>query len=257
MTGAYRALSRAVFEKEFKLFVRYWLNTVSGLATTYIMFVLVFLGGRAAAPDVFGDTLPTIIVGFFVWSMAFGAFQDPSRLLMDEAQWGTLEQLYMTPLGLDAILAIRTVASLVLSFVTGLLLLALMMVTSGQYLIVDPIAVVPLSVLAISTAAGLGFAVGGVAVLYKRIENLFLVVQFLLIGVLAAPSEPLVFDLLPLKLGFDMLVESMEQGRRLWEFPAIELAGVVLVALAYLAVGWVVHRYCLRIARSRGLMGDY
>lgn len=244
-------------EKQLTLWLRYWVNSAAGITATYIIFVLVIFGGEAAAPDVLGESLPAIIVGFFVWGLAFGAFQGPADSLMEEAQWGTLEQLYMTPQGLGTILAFQSIVSLALSFAIGLGLLALMMVTAGRYLIVDILTVAPIALFTVCTAAGLGFAMGGLAIIYKRIENVFLIIQFVFIGILMAPPTTVALNLLPLKLGFEMLTRAMESGTRVWEFPVTDLGMLVGVGIGYLVAGWLALRYALRVARSRGLMGDY
>lgn len=257
MTADHLALLRAVAEKHYRLLIRYWVNTTAGLAAIYIMFVLVFLGGQAVAPVPMGETLPAVIVGFFVWSMAFASFQDPAELLMREAQWGTLEQLYMMPMGLSRIVAARVILMLAVNLAMGFVLLVVMMISTGRYLVVDLVTVVPLSILTLFTAVGLGFAFGGLALIYKRIGNVFLIVQFMLLAALAAPSEPYVLNLLPLTLGFDLLSAAMENGTRLWELPAFDLGMVVVVGVGYLIAGAASLRYSLRVARKRGLMGHY
>jgi ABC-2 type transport system permease protein len=257
MIREYRAMFRAVAEKRLHILRRYWINTAGGLVVTYLLFVMVFFGGRAAAPDAMGEALPSIIVGFFVWSMAFGAFQAPAQMLVEESQWGTLEQLYMSPISLGAFLAAESVFTILVSLGLGLALLVLMMVTTGQYLAVDLLTVIPFSIATICTVIGLGLAFGGFALVHKRVEGLFNVIQILFLGILGLSSSSILVDLLPLKLGFEMLIGSMESGRRLWEFPAAELLALVVIAGGYLAVGGVVLRHYLRVARSRSLMADY
>lgn len=257
MMEEYRALGRAVLEQRVTLWKRYWINEVSALVTMLVMFSLVFFGANAMAPSAIGDTLPALIVGFFVWTMSFSAFQEPSQALMKEAQWGTLEQLHLTPHGILRILGIRTMAYLAYQVGFGLALLFLMMALSGETLHVDPVTVIPLSLLTICTATGIGFALGGLAIIYKRISNTFLLVQFLFVGALMAPSEPYVLNLLPLTLGFDLLSVAMEEGTRLWELPVMDLGVLVVVAIGYLALGAIVFNYSIRVARSRGVMGHY
>lgn len=251
------ALARVIFEKHFTILKRYFLNTAGGVAVTYIMFALVFFGGRSAAPGTINNSLAGIIVGFFLWTMSFGAFQDPSQSLIEEAQWGTLEQLYMSPVRFTELLTYRIGFNLLVNLVTGLVMLVLMMVTTGKYLSVDLVTVIPLVVLSLCSAVGLGIGLGGVALVYKRVSNIFLIVQFLFIGALAAPSKPYVFNLLPLALGNDLVRKSMEQGVRLWELPTTDLAVLVVKAVAYLAVGYLVMIKMVGVARERGVFGHY
>lgn len=251
------ALARVVFEKHFTILKRYFLNTAGGVAVTYIMFALVFFGGRSAAPGTISDSLAGIIVGFFLWTMSFGAFQDPSQSLVEEAQWGTLEQLYMSPLRFTELLTYRIVFNLLVNIVTGLVMLVLMMVTTGKYLSVDLVTVVPLVILSLCSAVGLGVALGGIALVYKRVSNIFLIVQFLFVGALAVPSKPYVFNLLPLALGNDLIRKSMEEGVRLWELPTTDLVVLVAKAAVFLAIGYLIMIRMVGVARERGVFGHY
>lgn len=257
MIAEYRALFRSLLEKDLVILRRYWLNTVGGMLVTYVMFAVVFFGGQAAAPDVMGDRLPAVIVGFFVWYLAYGTFTGPAQGIMQESQWGTLEQLYMTPLGFSTLFVTDIILGILRSLVLGLVLLVVMMVSTGRYLIVDLVTVVPLTVVTISTTIGLGLVFGGIVLIYKRIESVFGLIQVLLLAILALPSDVPLVELLPLKVGFRLLTRSMENGIRIWEFPVTELALSVAVAVGYLAVGYFTLRFSLRTARSRGVMGDY
>lgn len=256
MTTPARALARSVTEKQLLLLRRYWLNTAGGLVTNYVMFAIVFFGGQSAAPGVLTDTLSGIIVGFFVWSMSWGAFQNPSQGLMREARWGTLEQLYASPQGLARVLSVRMAVTLAVSFLTGSLVLVAMMATTGRWLAVDLVTVVPLVLVTLLPAVGLGFAFGGLALLHKRVENVFLVVQFLFLAGLAAPDTP-VTDLLPLSLGTDLLTTAMREGVPLWALPTADLVLATAVAAGYVGVGLVSFRIALERARRLGVMGHY
>jgi ABC-2 type transport system permease protein len=251
-----RALLRVVFEKYLILMKRYWVNTASGLLANYLMFAFVFFGGQAAAPSIVENNLAGIIVGFFVWSMSWGAFQQGAQSLSQEAQWGTLEQQYMTPLGLTWVLVARLAADITMTVVTGIVMLLSMMVTSGTWLAVDPLTVGPLAFLTMGSAAGLGFAFGGLALVYKRISSVFLIVQFLLLGAINAPDAPGA-ALLPLALGTDLLHLAMATSVPLWELPIADLATLLAVTAGYLVTGILALRYAIDVARRRGIMGHY
>ena len=49
----------------------------------------------------------------------------------------------------------------------------------------------------------------------------------------------------------------MNDGVKLWELPADDLALLVGVGLAYLLVGYLVFQYIQGLARRRGVLGDY
>jgi ABC-2 type transport system permease protein len=77
-----------------------------------------------------------------------------------------------------------------------------MMLVSGRWLNLDPLTVVPLVMLAVAPIVGLGFLMGGLALLYKRVENLFGIITFGFVGLITAPVEQFeLLKLLPLAQG--------------------------------------------------------
>jgi ABC-2 type transport system permease protein len=257
LTESY-VLARAVAYKSLILRVRYAFNTVTNLFTIYVFFALLFFGGRAVAPQAITNSLTGIIVGFFLLLMATVAYSDLSWELVREAQWGTLEQLYMSPLGFRRVVFLKTAVNILVAFAFGAILLALMLVTTGTTLALDPLTVVPLGILALGPAVGVGYVLGGLALLFKRVENVFQIVQFSFVGLVAAPVDayPLL-KLLPLALGADLLRSAMGEGLRLWQLPATDLALLVVEAVVYVAVGHVVFGWLARRARAGGKLGKY
>jgi ABC-2 type transport system permease protein len=255
-TPRVRALFRAVFEKELILLRRYWFNTAAGLAANYILFVFVFFGGQAVAPAVIEENLTGIIVGWFVWTMSWGSFQESAQTLKREANWGTLEQTCMSPLGLFPVVAVRILVQLLFTVLTGLVMLVLLMATTGNWIVFDPLTIIPLAVVTMASATGLGFAFGGLALVYKRISSVFLIVQFLLLGAISSPGVAAT-NALPLSWGVGVLTQAMEEGLSLWQLPPVDLAGVAAVSVAHLAVGYVAFRYAVTVAKRRGVMGHY
>ena len=195
-------LARAIAYKSLILRVRYAFNTLTNLVTIYVFFALIFFGGRAIAPQAIDDSLTGIIVGFFLILTATVAYSDLSWELIREAQWGTLEQLYMSPLGFGRVVTIKTAVNLLVAFAFGGLLLGAMLVTTGETLVLDPLVVLPVGFLSVCTAVGVGYVLGGLALVFKRIENVFQIVQFAFVGLVAAPVDSVpALKLLPLALG--------------------------------------------------------
>ncbi|EFW92486.1 hypothetical protein ZOD2009_09263 [Haladaptatus paucihalophilus DX253] len=251
-------LFRGNFIKSYILLKRYIVNTVAQIGTIYILFLLIFFGGQAVAGRSLNDSLGGIIVGFFLFTMTQIAFSSLAQTMTQEAQWGTLEQLYMTPFGIGRVITIQTVVNLLWSFVWGSLILVLMLVTTGETLIIDFVTVVPLGILTIASAIGLGFALGGLALLYKRISAAFQLMQFVFIGLLSAPvTDVPLAKFLPLSLGSYLLRQSMQNGTSLWNIDPTDLGILVGVAVVYTVVGYVAFTLCQRRARKLGVLGDY
>ena len=251
-------LLQAVFTKQLILLVRYPVNTLSQVASIYFFFVVIFFGGRAAAGPALTDSLDGLVVGFFLFTMAIVAYSGLSWAITREAQWGTLEQLYMSPFGFGTVMVVKVVVDVVLSFVWGGVILALMVFTTGQNIYLDALTIVPIGVLTLASVVGVGFVFAGLAVLYKRIENVFQLMQFAFIGLIAAPASSVPWlAALPLVEGSRLLQLSMREGTRLWEFPPTELGILFGTAVAYFAVGYYLFQRAQRRARRKGVLGHY
>ncbi|MEZ3143631.1 ABC transporter permease [Halobaculum sp. MBLA0143] len=256
MTDATYAMVRVIFGKQLVLLKRYWINTVSNVATSYVMFLLLVFGGRAVAPTTLGESLAGLIVGFFLWSLSFSAFQGPANTISTEASWGTLEQLYASPHPFRRVVGVEVASSVLFGFLTSLLLLAAMTLTAGISLAFDPLTVVPLVVLTLLPVAGMGLAFGGLALVYKRISQVFLLVQFLLLVGIAARGSVLTWAI-PLNLGSRLLTTAMSEGVGLAGLPPVALGVLVVKAVGFPLAGGVAFAVAVRAARRRGVMGHY
>lgn len=263
-TAGRLTLLRAVLVKKALLLVRYPVNTLSQIVSVYLFFAVLFFGGRAAASSVGGgvgglsSTLDGLVVGWFLWTMSLTAYFGLAMNITRESQWGTLEQLYMSPYGFGSVMGAKVVANVLESLLWGGIVLALMLVTTDRTLAVDLLTVVPISVFAVASVVGIGFVFAGLAMVYKRVENVTQLMQFVLIALIAAPvSEVGAVRFLPLSQGSAMLQSAMREGVHLWEFSAANLAVLAGTGVGYALLGYAVFAYCTDIARRRGVMGDY
>lgn len=254
----YLGFLRQSARKRLVLLWRYPVNTLSMLGTIFLVFLVLFFGGQALAPAAMEDTTAGLVVGYLLWSLAISAYSGLAWNVTREAQWGTLEQLFMSPFGFGRVMLGKTLTNLAESFLWGAATLAFMLLITGESLALDPLTVVPLGLLAILPAVGVGFVFGGLAIRFKRIENAFQLVQFLFIGLISAPvGEYPVLKWLPLAQGSYLLRRAMEDGVALWELPAAELGVLVVTAAVYLGLGLAAFTYCQRWARREGVMGHY
>jgi ABC-2 type transport system permease protein len=254
----YRTLFRAVAYKRAILLIRYPVNTLSTLVSIYAVFALIFFGGRAVAGPELTGSLDGIVVGFFLFTMTIVAFSSLAWDMTREAQWGTLEQLFMSPYGFGRVVVTKVIVNVGFSLLWGAVILALMLVTTDRSLTVDVVTVVPIAVLALASAVGVGFVFAAMALLYKRVENVFQLVQWGFIGLIAAPvgAYP-ALKVLPLAQGSGMLQVAMRDGVRIWEFAPADLAILIAVAVGYFGAGYLVFQSAQRRARRKGLLGKY
>lgn len=257
-------LLREIVIQQFLIMVRYRVDFLGGVLGAYLFFAVLFFGGKAAVSNVggggtsIGSTLDGFIVGWFLYTMAQSAYSSLASGVTKESEWGTFEQLYMSPYGFGTVMASKVLVNIVRSVFFGAIMLVLMLVTTQRTLSVDVVTIAPIIAFALLSVVGLGFVFAGLALIYKRIDSFSQLMQFAMIGFIAAPAadfSPLRF--LPVVQGSTMLQESMRYGVRIWEFPALDLGILVGTAIVYSLVGYAVFRFCSRVARKRGVMGHY
>ncbi|WP_267643622.1 ABC transporter permease [Haloarchaeobius amylolyticus] len=256
--ATYWDLSKAVLYREFLLFVRYPANAIGGIVVSLFFFGLLFYGGRMLAGQALTDSIEGIIVGYFLWTLSVGAYSSLSNDIGSEVQWGTLERHFMTPFGFAPVALAKGVAKVVRTFITSIVVLAVMLLITGTVLQLKVLTIVVVASLSIASVLGLGFAAGGVTVLYKQVGNWLNLLQFSFIVLISAPA----FDLgwtrvLPLVQGSALLQRTMLEGTQLWEFPLLDLAVLFGTALGYVLAGYAVFQYTTTRARKLGVLGDY
>ncbi|UPV73560.1 ABC transporter permease [Halorussus limi] len=249
---------RASFLKSVTLMRRYLVNTLSQIVSMYLLFAVMFFGGRQIAGAAITRSIEGIVVGYFLWMLIMSAYSSIANDIMQEAQWGTLEQLYMSPLGFDRIVGVKTVVNVFVSLFLSTILLVLMLATTRVTLSFDLVTVAPILILTLAPAVGLGYVFGGLALLYKRIESAFRLMQFAFVALVAAPVEQFpVLRFAPFSLGSYLLREAMGADESLLEIPAADLGLLVAVSVVYLGLGYGVFRVIQRKARERGVLGEY
>lgn len=251
---------KAVWMKSLIEMKRYLFNAVTGLLTMYILFLMLFLGARFVGGGALqmGGSLEGLVVGYLVWMMALVAYQDLAYNVASEAEMGTLEQLYLSPAGFAWVNGSFLVARFLVNLIMVGVILLLMMLTTGKWLHVDLVSLLPLAIVTVAAAYGFGFLMAGLALVFKRIQNAFQILQFIFIAFIIVPIGRYAWiKFLPLALGNDLLRRVMVDGTRLWQLPAADLGLALAVGLAYFLAGLAAFGYCVRVARDRGMLGQY
>jgi ABC-2 type transport system permease protein len=239
---------------------RYYFNTIMALVGAYLFFFMIFMGAWAVLggqPE-FQSALSEAVVRMLIWMMAIQGFSAIANTLSAEAGQGTLEQLAMSPFGLGRLLLVRSLTHFVVQLGLTFTYLFLMMATTRQWLHIDLASMLPLMLLTVLGATGIGFVMGGAALLFKRMQSSFGLLQYLFIALIAVPPERFEYiTLFPLALGADLLCRVMIDGVSLLEMPGASLGGLVLNSGFYLLAGFAAFRLFERRARTLGVLGHY
>jgi ABC-2 type transport system permease protein len=241
------------------LLKRYLPNTLSEIVTSYAIFLMFFLGIQVVgSPERMGDNSAYLIVSMFLWFLSMSAMSGVGWEITNEATTGTLEQLYMSPVPAWVILLSRMIGSLFVNVFVLALVLFLSMLTAGRWLTFDVFTLVPLFALLLTCMLGIGFAVAGLALIYKQINSFLQIAQFGIFGLVSVPVtlSPWL-ELLPVVRGSSMIREAMTDGKHLLDFATTDWLFLLMNAAVYFAAGILVYKLAERRAMARGLLGKY
>lgn len=246
----------SIVKKHFIELRRYFLNTLMSMGGIFILFMLVFFGLRSFEAGT--ETLQGTIVGFAMWIFAAMAYSEMSWGLLQEARDGTLEQLYLTPSSFRRISAYRVIASFIFQFMLFVMFLGIMMVVTGEYLILNP-GVVVLVGLALLSIYGIGYIMGGLSLVFKKVQAGNQILQFMFILFLVLPSitTHYIIYITPISWGNILINRMLVGGMSLLDFSVFDYSILLINSLAYLFAGILIFSYLERVAKKRGLLGHY
>lgn len=251
----------AEFRRLWIEFCRYPIEAIARISVTTAFFYTLFLGisNLAGSTLQLGDRLDSVVVGYVLWNLAFFIMVDISSLLQIEAITGTLEQLFLSRYSAIKILLMRLIASLILHmFMISTILFIIMMLT-GSRLGFPPSLVFPLMAV-VMAASGIAFSFASIALLFKRIQNLQAILQFILLFLLATPAEtwtpPFKFwsNFFPMTPAAGLLRDLMVRGVSL---NITKLAIAIANGGVYFVLGLTLFYYAEREAKCRGILSRY
>ena len=241
-------------------FRRYVFDTLSGLISIYGFFLVIFFGAKIFGGDQagFGESIEGVVVSYGMWAITMFALGSLTYDLTQEAQLGTLEQLGMSPFGLVRVLIARAFTSLASYIVMWVGLLVVMMATTGRWLNIDVLSVVPLLAVTIVGVIGVGFVLASFAIVFKRVQQVLQIYQVLFIGLVVVPPDDVPFmKYLPLSWGTHLMSRVMVDDASIFGMPPGDLLFLVLNSAAYFIFGIAIFKRFEGAARQRGLLGHY
>ncbi|AIQ37103.1 MULTISPECIES: ABC transporter permease [Paenibacillus] len=252
-------LFNANFRKEYIEMKRYLPNTIALVATFYIIFLGAFFGIMFIGdPASFDMNVQYSIVSVVFWSLTMMTMNFIGYSVITEATRGTLEQLYMSPMGVWKIMLTRIVSQLGLQSVIMILLLFGAMLTSGQWLSLNPMTTIPIIIVTMISMVGVSFMIAGLAIIVKQIQAFLQIFQFVLMGLVFVPITVAPFlAFAPFVKGVNMVRTVMLENLTLTDIPLSDYGVLILNSLVYLILGLVVFDRCEKIAMKKGLLGQY
>lgn len=240
-------------------FKRYYFNTISGVATLLIFFYFMFFGIKAigGANISSGDTLEGMIVGYFMWTMFIFSFQGVAWGIIEEAQRGTLEQVFMSPIAFEYQMLFRMVSDFIFNVWLAVPLMYFVAFTTKRQLSFDLPTLLYLLIVGTISALGVGMVLGGIALVFKRISSFIQIVTFGSLAFTMFDSSQLWYRLLPMSQAAQMMKKMATTGTRFYQFPFSDHLLLWLAATLYLFVGILIFRIFERHAMISGTLSQY
>lgn len=238
---------------------RYLPNTLSTLVTFYAIFLMLFWGIQVlGSSEGAAQSTQYVIVSTALWFLALMAMQGIGWAVTEEAMRGTLEQLYMSPVGAWRILLARMVGTVLVNLIIIALMVLLSMLTARQTLNLDLLTLTPILALTILGMLGVGFMVAGLALVFKQVQAFLQIAQFIFFALVAVPlsASPLL-AFAPVVKGADMVRSVMVEGVNLTGFSAFDWLSLLLNAGVYFALGVFLYTRAEVRAMNRGLLSQY
>lgn len=251
------------FEKSLKDITRYKFNTIMEFFTFYLAFMAMFLGlnffgqNMEASPLKLGGTLENLIVGYFIWTIMLVAYSGVAYSISSDATKGTLEQICMSSLGLHSVVIVRSIANLFINIVFCFVLLVFIMLTTGYWLNINVISLTVIIIIGIFSIFGISLILGGLTIIFKQINSFLNIVQFFLIGLIMFDINPIASIFLPFRPAINMVYDIAKKDFNLLSFGVLDYLYLILNSAIYFIIGLVVFNYCSKIAKKKGLLGQY
>ncbi|MBW2642787.1 MAG: ABC transporter permease, partial [Deltaproteobacteria bacterium] len=189
-----------------------------------------------------------------------------SNAIRDESHIGVMEQIALSPSGLIVDMWGRAIGKTMIdSVMIGIVLLTIMLTTKIS-LSFPVFSVGLVFILTLLGLYGLGFLFGGLALIYKRLGSITIVVRFgfLILTGAITPIEDfpswlqIICKTLPMTEGLKILRLLMVEKK---SFSVVLGSGALLVLVInsaiYMSVGLISFKYLENVARDRGLLGVY
>lgn len=251
--------------REFKRAQAYWLEILADQVFFALGFLL-FVGLLQIIAEGNYDAGARLasLVGFVIWRVADGCILRTVDSISEDAESGTLEQVWLSAVSPQFVLFARSIAVLLYHTARGLLLAAILIPLLGVSLTLTPVIIV-LFLLTQLGAFGVAFIAAGLHLVYKNISSIMMAISTALLFLTGslAPLEQssqlyLVSRLLPLTIGIELtrqVVDGSLPWHMLWQQP--DFYKLVFNTMVYGLLGWFVMEWGQRTARQQGSLSHY
>ncbi len=253
----------AEIKRAFRLARSYSLEYISDLilyVTGFLLLVVIF---RASSDSYGPEGILSTLIGYLTWKICASVMINIAHIADDEAKTGTLESLFVIGIPSGSLFLTRSVGIILNEGLRGLILGIVLALVFG---VLQPISILAILIflMTLTGACGLGFALTGLVLFYKRTGGMLNLVWQMLVfftGALAPIQQPIfaaVARVLPLTWGIECLRAVLIEKATvisLWQNGL--MIGLLINTAFYVALGVVCFKWGERQARLQGVLAHY
>jgi ABC-2 type transport system permease protein len=159
---------------------RYWFSNLVGFFVDLVYFYAIFVAVRSLVPGENLPGTPSLILMYTVLHLTLGFYTSFYRFLRNDALQGTLEHLALARGGLLSQLFVRLAVQGAYIILQSLLVLLILVALTKVSLEITPWWPLGVGVVLLA-AVGLSLLMGALGLYFKEIDNVFTLIQFILI----------------------------------------------------------------------------
>ena len=159
---------------------RYWFSNLVGFFVDLVYFYAIFVAVRSLVPGENLPGTPSLILMYTVLHLTLGFYTSFYRFLRNDALQGTLEHLALARGGLLSQLFVRLAVQGAYIILQSLLVLLILVALTKVTLEITPWWPLGVGVVLLA-AVGLSLLMGALGLYFKEIDNVFTLIQFILI----------------------------------------------------------------------------
>jgi len=258
-------LIQVEWQKKWQIARSYWISLLADQLFFILGFLIVAgLFDLVAAGNFDRWARLSALIGYLTWRVAGGCMVEIGASIAVDAQYGVLEQVWLSHVSPGRILFARSVALILFYSLRVLLMAVIIMPLLHIPLPIRP-GVLGLYLLTLIGVIGLAFALAGLHLVYKNIDPIVMPLATILLFLTGALSSlegiPILYPLsrfLPLSIGIDLMRSLLVAGHPLSQLitePAFY--GLLLNSAVYLFVGLAILSWAHIKARTEGSLAHY
>lgn len=245
------------------LFIRlksYWVDWIAGNVNLLLGLIFLYLGINSFKDDVnsidkIGLKTVQMIVGLYTFVIIQEGIGGLVSRISEGKNSGVFEQIVVNPYGSWFILLCKSIAGAVVTVLSLFVFVPFAMVITGKYFSVNIIKLIFLLIPLYMATIGIGFIIGGLTLIFRRLQSFAYLIQFLVLTLMVLPSYPFsVYSLLPIA------PQSMVINKAIAYHISISYKWWIYLYMngfIYFTAGVLVYKHLEEIAREKGVLGHY